>query len=51
MRRIVNPKQTCLFDPFNPVLTDQTRKRLLNSWPGIFRHVILELTCLPPACR
>ena len=43
MRRIVNPKQTCLFDPFNPVLTDQTRKRLLNSWPGIFRHVILEL--------
>jgi hypothetical protein len=43
MRRIVNPKQTCLFDPFDPVLTDQTRKRLLNGWPGIFRHVILEL--------
>jgi len=43
MRRIVNPKQTCLFDSFDPVLTDQTRKRLLNGWSGIFRHVILEL--------
>ena len=37
------PKQTCLFDPFNPVLTDQTRKRLLNSWPGMNVHYALNL--------
>ena len=43
MQRIVNPKQTRLFDPFGNVLTEKTRKRLLNGWPGIFRHVILEL--------
>jgi len=43
MHKIVNPKQTRLFDPFNSVLTEKTRKRLLNGWPGIFRHVILEL--------
>ena len=43
MQRIVNPKQTRLFDPFDSVLTEKTRKRLLNGWPGVFRHVILEL--------
>lgn len=43
MQRIVNPKQTRLFDPFDSVLTEQTRKRLLDGWPGVFRHVILEL--------
>jgi len=43
MQRIVNPKQTRLFDPFDSVLTEKTRKRLLDGWPGIFRHVILEL--------
>jgi len=43
MQRIVNPQQTRLFDPFDPILTDKTRQRLLDSWPGIFRHVILEL--------
>ena len=43
MYQIVNPQQTRLFDPFVPVLTEKTRKRLLNGWPGIFRHVILEL--------
>ena len=43
MQRIVNPKQTRLFDPFDNVLTKKTRKRLLDSWAGIFRHVILEL--------
>jgi len=43
MQRIVNPKQTRLFDPFDNVLTKKTRKRLLDGWAGIFRHVILEL--------
>ena len=43
MQRIVNPKQTRLFDPFDSVLTEKTRNRLLDGWPGIFRHVILEL--------
>lgn len=43
MQRIVNPLQTRLFDPFDPVLTEKTRKRLLDDWPGVFRHVILEL--------
>ena len=43
MRRIVNPQQTRLFDSFDPVLTAQTQKLLLDDWPGVFRHVILEL--------
>ena len=43
MHNIVNPRQIRLFDPFDSVLTDKTRKRLLDGWPGIFRHVILEL--------
>jgi hypothetical protein len=43
MHNIVHPKQTRLFDPFSPILTEQTRKRLIDGWPGIFRSVILEL--------
>lgn len=43
MQRIVNPQQTRLFDPFDAVLTEKTRKCLLDDWPGIFRHIILEL--------
>jgi len=43
MHKIVNPKQTRLFDPFDSVLTEKTRKRLLDGWAGVFRHVILEL--------
>lgn len=43
MQRIVNPKQTRLFDPFDNVLTEKTRQRLLEGWAGVFRHVILEL--------
>ena len=43
MQRIVNPQQSRLFDPFDPVLTEKTRTRLLDGWPGVFRHVILEL--------
>jgi hypothetical protein len=43
MYKIVNPQQTRLFNPFDSVLTEQTRQRLLDGWPGVFRHVILEL--------
>ena len=43
MRTLVNPQQTRLFDPFDSVLTPQTRKHLLAGWPGVFRHVLLEL--------
>ena len=43
MHNIVNPQQTRLFDPFDGVLTDKTRKRLLDNCPGVFRHVILDL--------
>ena len=43
MHKIVNPQQTRLFDPFDSVLTEKTRKRLLDGWSGVFRHVILEL--------
>jgi len=43
MHKIVNPRQIRLFDPFDSVLTEKTRKRLLDGWPGVFRHVILEL--------
>ena len=43
MRKIVDPKQTRLFDPYDNVLTEKTRKRLLDGWAGVFRHIILEL--------
>jgi len=43
MQRMVDPRQTRLFDPFEAVLTETTRRRLENHWPGVFRHVILEL--------
>jgi hypothetical protein len=43
MRTIVDPGQRQLFDPFDRVLTPKARKRLLSDWPGVFRHVILEL--------
>jgi hypothetical protein len=43
MHKIVDPKQTRLFDPFSGILTDKTRTRLTGSWQGAFREVILEL--------
>jgi len=43
MHKIVDPQQTRLFDPFDSVLTEKTHKRLLDGWPGVFRHVIFEL--------
>src|SRR5574340_799419 len=43
MRRIVNPRQTRLFDPYKPVLTAANQQWLEENWPGGFRRVILEL--------
>lgn len=43
MHKIVNPRQTRLFDPFSSILTDKTRTRLKGGWQGAFREVILEL--------
>jgi hypothetical protein len=43
MQRIVNPRQERLFDPYQPVLTASNRQWLEENWPGVFRHVILEL--------
>jgi hypothetical protein len=43
MININNPQQGLLFDPFASVLSDTNRKALLESWPGVFRHIILEM--------
>jgi len=43
MQRIVNPRQRRLFDPYQPVLTAANRQWLEENWPGVFRHVLLEL--------
>ena len=41
MINIVDPLQNELFDTCSNMLSLVARKRLLNSWPGIFRHLIL----------
>ena len=43
MQRMVDHRQTRLFDPYEPVLTAKNRQWLEENWPGVFRHVILEL--------
>jgi hypothetical protein len=43
MRRIVNPRQGHLFDRYRPALTAANQQWLEENWPGVFRHVILEL--------
>jgi len=43
MHKIINPQQIRLFDPFDSVLTEKTRKCLLDGWQGVFRNVILGL--------
>ena len=39
----VDPKQTPLFDPYEPVFSDLAHKRIRGGWPGVFRHAILDL--------
>ncbi len=42
MRNIVDPRQNDLFDTYSAILSPVARKRLLNNWHGVFRHVILK---------
>ena len=42
MRNINDPRQNDLFDTYSSVLSPVAHKRLLNSWHGVFRHVILQ---------
>ncbi|MBT4815907.1 MAG: transposase [Lentisphaerae bacterium] len=43
MRHSNNPKQIPLFDPDLAGYSEVALRRLQESWPGIFRHCILEL--------
>lgn len=43
MRQVVDPRQNRLSNPHGTVLTEATRRCLPEGWPGVFRHVILEL--------
>jgi hypothetical protein len=43
MRKIVDPRQIALVDPYEHVLSLLARKRLETGWPGVFRKVILKL--------
>lgn len=51
MQKIVDSKQTRLFDSFDHVLTAKKRKRLLDGWVGVFRHIILELMPAETICE
>ena len=39
MRRIRDPQQTRMFDPFDGVLSGMARRRILSGWQGVFRAV------------
>ncbi len=43
MKTVNSPKEIRLFDSYDPVLNERARQCLLDDWPGVFRHVILEL--------
>ena len=43
MRRIRDPQQTRMFDPFDGVLSGMARRRILSGWQGVFRAVVLKL--------
>ena len=43
MRRIRDPQQKWMFDPFDGVLSEMARQRILTGWQGIFRTVVLDL--------
>jgi hypothetical protein len=43
MRRIRDPRQKRLIDPFDGVLSEMARRRILTGWQGVFRTVVLEL--------
>ena len=43
MRRIRDPQQKRMFDPFQGVLSEMARRRILCGWQGVFRSVVLKL--------
>ena len=43
MRRIRDPRQKRMFDPFEGVLSGMARRRIQEGWQGVFRAVVLEL--------
>jgi hypothetical protein len=43
MRRIRDPQQKWMFDPFEGVLSEMARRRILSGWQGVFRAVVLKL--------
>lgn len=43
MRWIRDPQQKRLFDPFDGVLSEMARRRILTGWQGVFRTVVLKL--------
>ena len=51
MRRIRDPQQLRLFDPFQGVLAGMARRRILGGWQGVFRAVVLQLLPVGPLAR
>jgi hypothetical protein len=43
MRRIKDPRQKQLVDPFASILSPLAYRRIREGWQGVVRHVILEL--------
>lgn len=43
MQNLINPQQNRLFDAYERVFDESARNDLDRSWPGVFRHVILQL--------
>ena len=43
MKRVNDPQQKWLFDPFDSYISAKGKKHLLNGWQGVFRHIILKL--------
>jgi hypothetical protein len=43
MRRIRDPQQKRMFDPFQGVLSEMARRHILSGWQGVFRAVVLKL--------
>jgi hypothetical protein len=43
MRHCNDPRQTRLFDPYEPVFSPMAYRRIRDEWQGVFRHVLLEL--------
>ena len=42
MRRMRDPQQIRLFDPFQGVLSPMARKRIASGWQGLVRAVVLK---------